>query len=111
MTHKRAGLMFGLLACLPLVSTAFADAHSAAPPPDGSTVVRTLAFVTGNPLVRFTGSVHDFDVRLDMDDAVAYYTPVEPPVTVVTGGDDLRGGFDNASVEPRAGWPRFLQVG
>jgi hypothetical protein len=67
------------------------------PPP----IVRTWVNSTGNPLVRFTGSVHDWSTGIaptasDVGKAIENLS-----LTIQTGGDDLRGGSganDNASV-------------
>jgi hypothetical protein len=69
-------------------------------------VQRTWAQAGGNPLIRFTGGVHDLSVR-----NTSFCTDAGKPIdqlmaTIVTGGDDLRGGTgpdDNADI--------FLTVG
>jgi hypothetical protein len=68
----------------------------------------TVVNASGSPLVRFTGSVHDWQRDATTSGAI---TPCTPPgafsgptavvprvaITVKTGGDDLRGGNDNSS--------------
>jgi hypothetical protein len=64
------------------------------PPP----IVRTWINSSGNPLVRFTGSVHDWSTGI-APPASDVGKPIQNlSLTIQTGGDDLRGGNDNASV-------------
>jgi hypothetical protein len=67
------------------------------PPP----VVRTWINSTGNPLVRFTGSVHDWTTAITPAAGDVGKVIEDLSLTIQTGGDDLRGGSgpnDNASV-------------
>lgn len=67
------------------------------PPP----VVRTWVNSAGNPLVRFTGSVHDWATAVAAASGDAGKAIENLSLTIQTGGDDLRGGSganDNASV-------------
>ena len=67
------------------------------PPP----VVRTWINSTGNPLVRFTGSVHDWTTTITPAAGDVGKVIEDLSLTIQTGGDDLRGGSgpnDNASV-------------
>ena len=60
-------------------------------------IVQNLIDASGNPLVRFTGSVHDWTSGIDTGGHDSL--PVESlTLTITTGGDDLRGGSDNATV-------------
>ena len=68
-----------------------------APPP----IVRTWVDVSGNPLVRFTGSTHDWSTAVTVAPSDAGKVIQSLTATIQTGGDDLRGGSnlnDNASV-------------
>jgi hypothetical protein len=68
------------------------------PPPP---VVRTWVNLSGNPLVRFTGSVHDFQTAVSTVASDAAKVIQQLSLTIKTGSDDLRGGTganDNASV-------------
>src|SRR5262245_46799067 len=70
----------------------------------------TIFTATGAPLVRFTGNTHDFGPRLASAGGAATLTTCTPEqsllaldspvargsVTIRTGGDNLRGGNDNA---------------
>ena len=72
-------------------------AKSVTPPP----IVRTLINATGNPLVRFTGSVHDWSTGVSVAASDAGKVIQSLTAIIQTGGDDLRGGSsagDNASV-------------
>ena len=72
-------------------------AKAVAPPP----LLRTWISASGNPLVRFTGSVHDWSSGLSVMAVDVGKTIESLSVTIQTGGDDLRGGGnanDNASV-------------
>ncbi len=64
-------------------------------------VVRTWLNATGNPLVRFTGSVHVWSGAVNVAAGDAGKVIEELTLTIQTGGDDLRGGSnatDNADV-------------
>jgi hypothetical protein len=67
------------------------------PPP----LLRTWINATGNPLVRFTGSTHDWSMPISVAAGDAGKVIQSLTATIQTGGDDLRGGSnpaDNASV-------------
>jgi len=62
---------------------------------------RTWIDAAGNPLVRFTGHVHDWSSPLTISAAEAGKEILQLNLTVVTGDDDLRGGnspHDNCDV-------------
>ena len=64
-------------------------------------VVRTLINSSGNPLIRFTGSVHDWSSAISAQSSDVNKLIQDLSLTIQTGGDDLRGGSganDNASV-------------
>ncbi len=71
------------------------------PPPPNAGGVRQLLSAQGNPVVRFTGSLHDWSAPIPAmpDDDPKSIESLQ--TTIQTGGDDLRGGHnagDNADV-------------
>lgn len=61
----------------------------------------TLLAKTGNPIVRFTGDVHEVNETLALPTNVASQQLQALEIAITTGGDDLRGGSnpgDNATV-------------
>jgi hypothetical protein len=68
------------------------------PPPP---VLRTWIDKSGNPLIRFTGGVHDFSTPVACLPTDSAKVIEQLSLTIQTGGDDLRGGkspSDNANV-------------
>jgi hypothetical protein len=62
------------------------------PPQQPITVTRTWVSASGNPLVRFTGSVHNWSSSVNVNPADASKIIQNLSLTILTGGDDLRAG-------------------
>jgi hypothetical protein len=67
-------------------------------PPAGSTS-DTWVLGEGNPLQRQTGDVHRLDLSMPTRRAVSDAAVTQVLLAIQTGGDDLRGGNDNASAK------------
>jgi hypothetical protein len=65
-------------------------------PPNSSTTTWVLA--EGSPTTRFTGDVHTLTLNVPGRRLVTAARATEVQIWIQTGGDDLRGGNDNADV-------------